>query len=117
MLTNVSVTWFRRPVKGIWPFLGYPDAVRLDGHLFRRARFWQPYPGVVEQYREAVATNSCHLLVRADGTYEITHADGDNPDMGRPVEHLLNDHPIGGVIKVAAVVGGLALLIGAVGKG
>jgi len=112
----MSVTWLQRPIKDVWRFRGHPEAVRLHGRVFKKAKFKQPYDGIVEQYREAVATNSWHLSVCADGTYKIDHADGDNPDMGRPVEHLLNDHPIGDVIKAAVFIGGLAVLIGAVVK-
>jgi hypothetical protein len=112
----MSVTWLQYPIEGVWPFRGHPEAVRLHGRVFTKAKFKQAYHRIVEQYREAVTTNSWHLSVRADGTYKIDHADGNNPDMGRPVEHLLNDHPIGEVIKAGVLLGGLALLVGAILK-
>lgn len=111
----MAVTWFQYPIEDIWPFRGLPEVVRLHDRVFRKAKFKQPYDGVVEQYREAVATNSWHLSVRGDGTYRVDHADGDNPDMGRPVEHLLNDHPAGEAIKAAVAIGGFALLVAGIG--
>jgi hypothetical protein len=101
------------PIIGTWPWGDCPDAVLIHDRLFRKARWQQPYAGVVEQYREAVARNSAHMKVYADGTWVIDHVDQDNPDMGRPVEHFLNDHPLGKFAKVAALVGGAFVVGGA----
>lgn len=76
---------------GAW----FPDDLNVEGRTFRRARWRQPYAGVIEQYREAVPRNSGHLKVFADGRWVVDHADQYNPDMGYPIQHLLYDHPAG----------------------
>jgi hypothetical protein len=80
------------------------------GARFNKARWKAPYDGVVEQYREAVPQNSMHLKVRADGTWILDHIDNDNPDMGREVQHFINDHPVGQFIKGAATVAAVGFL-------
>ncbi len=99
----------RTPMQGRWSPAGFPEYVFLDGVRFRKARWRQPYDGVVEQYRQDVPRMSAHLKVYADGRWEIDHVDEDNPDHGRPVEHFFNDHPVG---KVVAVVGVVGLVVG-----
>ena len=99
-------------MRGTWTLPDFPDEIWLGDRLFRKAQWRQPYDGVVEQYREAVARNSAHLKVFANGVWEIDHIDEDNPDMGRPIEHFFNDHPLGKAIKV---VGIFALAFAAVG--
>lgn len=107
------------PVSDNWPLPNFPDEIWLGDRLFRKAQWQQDYVGVVEQYREAVARNSAHMKVYANGVWVIDHIDEDNPDMGRPVEHFFNDHPLGQFLKVvgsvALVVGGVALAGAAVG--
>ena len=100
--------WLSQPVTGWWTLQGFPDRVRVHGRLFRRARWKQEHPGVVEQYREEVARNSMHMMVRTDGRWTIDHIDEDNPDLGREVPHFFNDHPVGKVIK--GVAAGLAVV-------
>ncbi|MBX3461045.1 MAG: hypothetical protein KF696_13950 [Planctomycetes bacterium] len=105
--TNMS-----EPMRGTWTLPDFPDEIWLGDRLFRKAQWRQPYDGVVEQYREAVARNSAHMKVYANGLWVIDHVDEDNPDLGRPIEHFFNDHPLGKAIKV---VGIFALAFAAVG--
>lgn len=103
-------------MRGHWNLPDFPDEVWLGDRLFRKAQWRQSYDGVLEQYREAVAQNSAHMKVYANGVWEIDHIDEDNPDMGRPVEHFFNDHPLGKFLKAAAtvvVIGAGAALVGA----
>jgi hypothetical protein len=83
------------PTRGSWGGGGFPSSVQLsDGSTFNRSHYsWPLYSGVQAQYREAVPFFSRHLLVYNDNTFEITHADEYNPDMGYPVEHLAVDAP------------------------
>ncbi|MCW8134441.1 MAG: hypothetical protein KIT75_02080 [Planctomycetota bacterium] len=104
------------PLSGYWPLNSYPDEVLVNGRLFRKAQWRQPYDGVVEQYREAVARNSAHMKVYANGVWVIDHIDEDNPDMGRPIEHFLNDHPVGKTVKVVGIFALAFLLVGAAAK-
>lgn len=68
-------------LQGHWPFRDYPQLVRLMGRTFRRAIWaWEFYPGVREQYREDVPTQSMHLTVQQDGVWKINHKDSYNPD-------------------------------------
>jgi hypothetical protein len=78
-------------ITGQWPYTTLPAAVHLGKRAFNRAKFVAQKPGVVGQYREAVATNAMHLYVLHDGTYVITHLDESNPDMGNALAHLWND--------------------------
>lgn len=94
---------------GQWTLPNFPEQVLVDGRLFRRAGWRQPYEGVVEQYREERVRNSMHLKVYSDRSWIVDHVDEDNPDLGRPVEHFLNDHPVGQVVKAAAPVAGVGL--------
>jgi hypothetical protein len=100
--------WVSQPIVGHWTPTGFPQRVVAAGRLFERARWQQPYPGVVEQYREVRPGNSAHLMVHADRTWRIDHIDEDNPDRGRVIEHGLNDTTVGKMIKAAAI-GGAAL--------
>ena len=106
--------WLPQPIVGRWTPTGFPQHVVAAGRLFERARWQQPYPGVVEQYREVRPRNSAHLMVHADRTWRIDHIDEDNPDRGRVIEHGLNDTTLGKAIKAVAVgvvvVGGAYLL-------
>lgn len=95
---------------GWWTLPNFPERVSIQGRLFRRAGWRQPYEGVVEQYREEVPCNSRHLKVYSDGRWLVDHVDQDNPDLGRPVEHFFNDHPVGKVLKATAPFLGLALV-------
>lgn len=53
------------------------------GRPFLRAIWaWEFYPGVREQYREEVPTQSMHLMVRSDGSWVVNHKDSYNPDWG-----------------------------------
>jgi|GEM_PF-1947220 len=99
-------------LSGHWPLNSFPDEVLVSGRLFRKAQWRQPYDGVVEQYREAALQNSAHMKVYGNGVWVIDHVDEDNPDLGRPIEHFFNDHPLGKAIKV---VGIFALAFAAVG--
>ena len=101
-----------KPLSGYWSLPSFPDEILLGDRLFRKAKWRQEYEGVIEQYREAVVQDSGHMKVYANGVWEIDHVDEDNPDMGRPVEHFFNDHPVGKAIKV---VGVFALAAAAVG--
>jgi hypothetical protein len=100
-------TVLQQPITGWWQWAGHPEVIRVHGRQFRRANWKQDYPDVVEQYRETTPQNSMHLKVLANGTYVIDHIDEDNPDMGRPVPHFFNDHPLGRFLKGAAIAGGL----------
>ncbi len=106
------------PYVNAWMLDGYPDVIWVTvnyvNHRFKKARWKQAYPGVVEQYRQDVPRDSMHLFVRADGMFEINHVDSDNPDHGRVVEHVMNDTPVGPIMAGAAVLGGVMLLTSAV---
>lgn len=94
------------PIEGVWPFPDFPEAVEIEDDTFVKTKREQPYEGVVAQYRQNVARDSGHLLVRSDGTYIIDHVDEYNPDMGHPVKHFLVDHPKG---IATAIIGAGAL--------
>lgn len=102
------------PLSDYWPLPNFPDEIWLGDRLFRKAQWRQEYAGVVEQYREAVARNSAHMKVYANGVWVIDHIDEDNPDMGRPVEHFFNDHPVGKTVKVVGIFALAAFAVGAV---
>ena len=75
---------------GPWPYFDYPKEVTMLGRRFERSTWtWEGYPNVVAQYREAVPTNSMHLMVERDGRYRIDHMDAYNPDWG-PAQLLLH---------------------------
>lgn len=78
-------------LRGKWPHEGFPPVVKLAGSPFRKAEWFWPRPGVRAQYREAVAKNSRHLFVMTDGTWVVPHVDAENPDLGSPMRHLLED--------------------------
>lgn len=86
-----------------------PDTIEHEGALYRRSRWRRSYPGVVEQYREAVPRDSRHLFVMEDGSRVVAHVDRFNPDMGSPLSHFLADHPLG---RAVVVVLGLRALAG-----
>jgi len=83
------------PLYGEWLIPSFPKEVEVDGKIFEKAIRKQPYSGVIEQYREAVPKDSCHLYVLSDGHWIIEHVDDYNPDLGYPVRHFLIDHPVG----------------------
>jgi len=97
-----------QPMSGQWPTASFPEVVELAGRTFRRARWKQGYVGVVEQYREDVATDSAHLKVYEDGRWTIDHIDKFNPDKGREVRHFFSDHPAGKLMLTAGTVAGVA---------
>jgi hypothetical protein len=87
----VGAVALTKPLTGRWPYTTLPARIHLAGKLFKKARFLKQKPGVVGQYREAVAANSMHLYVLHDGTYLVTHLDEANPDMGAALAHLWKD--------------------------
>ena len=89
-------------LEGPWTLPNFPERIVLLGRSFRRAGWRQPYEGVVEQYREENVRNSMHLKIFSDGRWVVDHIDEDNPDLGRPIEHFFNDHPVGRFAKAAA---------------
>ncbi|MCI0339532.1 MAG: hypothetical protein L0216_00030 [Planctomycetales bacterium] len=118
---------FERPFIGAWPWDGLPDEAELwvagGPRTLRRTSWVSGGPGVVAEYREAVARNSLHLKVREDWTYRADHVDRVNPDGDAalaPVAHFLQDTDLGCAIaagaKVAAGILVLAAIIGAVSK-
>lgn len=90
-LGRVGVVPVVPPMKGRWPFAGFPDVVSVMGGTFRKARWSWPRPGVVMQYREAVPSNSRHLFVLKSGAYVVSHKDEVNPDLASPAEHFIRD--------------------------
>lgn len=97
-------------LEGWWTLPNFPERVWIDGRLFRRADWRQPYERVVEQYREDVPRDSMHLKVYSSGRWIVDHIDQDNPDLGRPLEHFFNDHPVGKTLKAAAPLIALAVV-------
>lgn len=91
-------------LEGPWTLPNFPERIVLHGRSFRRAGWRQSYDGVVEQYREESVRNSMHLKVFTGGRWIVDHVDEDNPDLGRPLQHFFNDHPVGKFVKVAAPV-------------
>lgn len=96
-----------------WNLPNFPDRVRVDGRIFKRAGWKQPYPGVIAQYRADQPFNSEHLFVYSDRTFAIDHVDRFNPDHGYPIEHFLVDHPVGQVVLGGAIVGTIFCVLGA----
>lgn len=105
------------PRTGWWPYTGYPEAVRIDGRVFRKAVLKQPYDGVVEQYREDVEKDSRHLKVYGNGTWSIDHIDEDNPDKGRAAQHFFNDHPLGALVMLGLFIAGGVVVVRAMARG
>lgn len=84
----------------------------MAGTTYTRARWEQGYPGVIAQYRENVRRDARHLFVLGDGTWVIDHIDSENPDLGNPFLHFLDDHPGGQLVKgAAAMAAGIGLLV------
>jgi len=81
----------RGAVRGKWVFPGLPERVTLEGRVYERAKFSLPYPGVIAQYREAVAHDSRHLFVLTNGRFVVPHLDEANPDRGHMLEHAVRD--------------------------
>lgn len=79
------------PVRGEWPYRGFPEEVKLAGRLFQRAKFSLPYPGVAAQYREARERDSAHLFVLDTGRFVVPHIDDANPDRGHMIAHGVRD--------------------------
>jgi hypothetical protein len=98
------------PVTGFWNLNGFPEVVFIRNRRFRRALLKQDYPRVVAQYREDVERKSRHLKVYESGVWAIDHVDDDNPDRGRALPHFFNDHPLGPIVALGLLVGGIALL-------
>lgn len=99
------------PLTGQWPFQSFPPVVELFGTTFARARWaWPLYSGVRAQYREAVPTNSRHLLVYADGSMLCDHMDEISPDAD-PLGHAIVDAPG----PTTAAIAGLGFAVGLVG--
>ena len=77
-----------------WPYADYPDHVRIEGHLYQRARYRWGRKGVI-QYREARREHSRHLYAYDSGpnagTYQISHVDRYNPDFWEAWRHLWYD--------------------------
>jgi hypothetical protein len=122
---SLGATWFEQPIYGWWTLTDvygrrvYPEEVSANGRLFRRAKWRESKPGVIDQYREAVEENSQHLLVMANGRWVIDHTDDVNPDMGdvtAPARHFVADHPAGQGLAALALAAGVCLLaVGVVG--
>jgi hypothetical protein len=117
--TSLGTTWFTQPIQGWWTIAdahgrrAYPEEIHFDGRLFRRAKWREAKPGVVDQYREAVEKNSQHLYVLADGRWIINHADDVNPDLGdvtAPARHFVADHPVGQGLAALGLVAGVCLV-------
>lgn len=117
--------WYRQPEHGAWTIsdgvrLSFPDEVQVNGVQFRRAKWKEAKPGVVEQYRQAVERSSRHLLVFGDGRWIIDHVDEINPDMGddtAPVRHFVTDHPLGQGLFGLALAAGVVLVIAGLAGG
>ena len=92
-------------MRNCWPLHSFPHLIRCGTVVFRKARWRQGYPGVVEQYRADRPFNSSHLFVYDDGTFAIDHVDRFNPDKGYAVEHLFVDHPVGRVAGAVLLTG------------
>jgi hypothetical protein len=124
MSSSCRGTFYRQPEHGVWTItngvqLSFPDEVQVNGVLFRRAKWKEAKPGVVEQYRQAVERSSRHLLVSGDGRWIIDHVDDINPDMGdatAPMRHFVADHPLGqGLVALALVAGAVLVIAGLAG--
>lgn len=92
----------------------FPATVTIEGRRFRRARWRERKPGVVEQYREAVTERSLHLCVLGDGSWVVDHADSVNPDGGgvaAPLRHFLADTAMGRRLAGTTVVGSVVALL------
>lgn len=99
---TVGAVAVKPPVRGRWTARGFPEEVRMNGRVFKKATWQWPKPGVIAQYREAVPVNSHHLVVMRDGTFVVDHYDESNPDEGAVLEHLLNDvllRPTGSIVR------------------
>jgi hypothetical protein len=104
-------------IYGTWPFGSYPDVVSVNGTTFRKAVWAWPYPSVVAQYRQDVATDAMHLMVYRDGSFVIEHMDEISPDPssagpGSPLEHAVVDAPLATAIAAGVVSFGLGLVGG-----
>lgn len=105
------------PIIGYWNRHDFPELVWVIGRRFRKAVIKQPYDRVVEQYREDVERNSRHLKVLDNLTWRIDHIDQDNPDRGRPIQHFVNDHPLGALTMLALVALGGVVAVRAMTRG
>lgn len=95
---------------GTWPYKDLPENARIEGHIFKRAVWTQPYPGVIAQYREVKAKHAMHLKVKEDRGWVVDHRDNHNPDMGNVIEHFIEDHPMSTVMALGILgVGALWL--------
>lgn len=107
---SVGFAVLEQPLRGRWPFNGYPESVVLLGRTFKRARWAARRRFVAAQYREDIDHNSMHLMVRADGNWIIEHTDDANPDRGLVLEHTLRDviHTPAGALGLTVVVAALS---------
>jgi hypothetical protein len=117
---NMGATWFEQPIHGPWTIAdiygrrSYPEEIHVHGKRFCRAKWREAKAGVVDQYREAVETNSQHLLVLSDGRWIIDHTDDVNPDMGdatAPARHFVADHPVGQGLLALGLFAGVCLVV------
>ena len=106
---------------GNWPIVTppWPPEIQAAGRVFRIARWQQPYPGIAQQYREAVPSDSAHLMVGTNGRWWIAHVDRANPDAGGVVAHFFEvpqvRHAKAGAVALACMRllgGGIPGLIG-----
>lgn len=88
---QVGATALKPALRGKWPGSDLPPTITVNGHHFRRAGWHWPYPGVRAQYREAVVRGSRHLFVLENGTWVVPHIDAENPDLGNPAKHFVED--------------------------
>lgn len=95
------------PLEGPWRYRGFPERILIGDWPFSKARWSQPYPGVVAQYREECVHGSMHAKVFRDGLggfwWVIDHEDAFNPDRGKPLAHFFFDYEPGRVAKPAVV--------------
>lgn len=106
-MAAVGFAELEHPLRGRWPFDGFPPSVLLLGRTFDRAKWAAPRRLVAAQYREAVDHNAMHLMVGADGNWLIEHTDDANPDRGLVLEHTFRDviqTPVGAFALLGAVV-------------
>jgi len=112
-MTDIGAIPINPRLSGRWNLPEFPDQVQCNNRLFQRSTTWAwPYPNVVAQYREAVDRDAMHMLIYADGHFEIDHLDEANPDRGLVLEHAVRDvaeTPVGRIVTTAAVVLGLVL--------
>ena len=105
----------KNPLRGVWPYQGFPKVVSLSGGRFVRAKWKRKSRGVNAQYREAVERHAMHLKVLKNGTYVIDHRDSYNPDQGHPVAHFFTDTEEGCALKQLGKVAAVCVVVVGVG--